>query len=95
MSGSYAEPLLCHYSVHNTTLCNMHINTPLLLYNKHHPFLPLPLDHPPPSVAITIGHQDEWAFDSSCNDQTGLGMVCMLLIWFIVEKDNEGRNKQR
>lgn len=53
VSGSYTEPLLCHYPVYNTTLCNIHINTPLLLYNKPHPFLPLPLDHPPPSVAIT------------------------------------------
>jgi hypothetical protein len=30
-----------------------------------------------------------------CNDLTGLGMVYMLLIWFIIEKDNERRNKQR
>jgi hypothetical protein len=37
----------------------------------------------------------EFSIDTGCDDQTGLGMVCMLLIWFIVEKDNEGRNKQR
>ena len=47
VSDSDAEPLLCYYLVYDATLCNIHINTPLLLYNKPHSFLPLLLSlHP-------------------------------------------------